>query len=360
MSDRSTRRSALTKLAALFAPSPVLCAQDAPELIGEPAGRITPLDEFGNVPEFEPMAERRLDAATFASIAEGDRRALDRITFRPRMMVNTKEMDLTLELFGQSMLTPIMVGPASGQKRFHPEGEAATARGATEGMAVIVTAEHSGTPIEESQEAAPGAWRQIYPDSDISVIEGRARQAAAAGCAALCLSLGNTRHGSAANRALGGSDSTTAHLGWDEIESLQNSAGIPVVLKGVMRPADARIAADRGISGIMVSNHGSRTSAGELESISALEEVVQAVEGRIPVLVDGGIRYGGDVIKALALGATAVMICRPVLWGLASYGSAGVQRVVEMLQTEFAKDMAQVGAPNLASIRRDHIRVHTR
>ncbi len=344
------RRQALASFAGLLAASPWLRAQRAPRLAGEPPGRMTPLDAFANVPEFEPMAERALSDEAFARIAGGERSALERITFRARMMVNTEGLDLSLNLFGQSMFAPILVGPASGQGRVHPEGERATAKGTAAAKATLVTAERSGSPVEETAPLAPGAWRQVYPRSDFEALIAHVARAAQSECAAISLTLGD------AGREAG----DAAGFGWDKIERLRDAAGLPLVLKGIMQPADARAAADRGIAGIIVSNHGAGQAEGTTEPISALPAVSEAVEGRIPVLVDGGFRRGGDVLKAIALGATAALVCRPALWGLAAYGAAGVQKVVEMLQTELAQDMVQVGAVNLAAIRRDHVRVHKR
>lgn len=345
-----SRRQALSYLAGLLAASPCLRPQGGPRLVGEPPGRMTPLEAFANVLEFEPMAQRSLSAAAYAAIADGERAALDRITFRARMMVNTLELDLSLELLGQPMFAPILVGPSSGQQRFHPDGERATATGAVAAKATLVTAERSGTSLEETAAMAPGAWRQLYPDNDFDALLARARHAAEAGCGAICLTLG----AAARDRR------QPASYSGDKLERLRAQAGLPLALKGIMQPADARAAADRGIDAIIVSNHGADRPIGMTEPTSALPEVAAAVEGRIPVLVDGGFRRGGDVLKALALGATAVLVCRPALWGLAGYGAAGVQKVIEMLQTELAKDMVQVGAANLAAIRRDHIRIHSR
>ena len=188
----------------------------------------------------------------------------------------------------------------------------------------------------------------------------RAQSAAAAGCPAICLTVGDTGRGHALREGRAWSTGAPARYDWDRLVQLQEAAGTRLVLKGVMGPEDARKAAESGLSGIIVSNHGTGQPAGTAEPISMLPKIAEAVEGRIPILVDGGIRTGGDVIKAIALGATGVLVCRPVLWGLAAYGADGVRKVVEMFQTEMARDMVQVGAVNLAGIRRDHIRIHSR
>ena len=309
---------------------------------------MTPIDEFANVPEFEEMARRSLSERAFRRIAGGDRSALERITFRARMMVNTKALDLSLDLFGQPMFAPILVGPASRQGQLHSDGELATATGAAAAKATLVTAERSGTPFAKTIAAAPGAWRQFYPDSDVGALSERIQAAVEAGVRTILLSLGEGRGG------------VPVRYGWDVLEQLRDAATVPFVLKGIMQPSDALEAAHRGIDGVVVSNHGTGQAQGEAEPVAVLPAIAEAVAGRIPLLVDGGFRRGSDVLKAIALGATAALVCRPVLWGLAAYGAAGVQKVVEMLQTELAKDMVQVGAVNLAAIRRDHIRIHSR
>ncbi len=344
------RRAALTRLAALLAASPALRSQFPSRPARQPSGRAIPLDQLASAPELEPMARQALSAAAFERIAGGEREALDRITFRPRMMVNTLGLDLSVRLLGQKMLAPILVGPASGQHLVHPAGESATVEGAAAAEAVIVTAEHSGTAVNASAAAASGAWHQLYPSSDMGAVAARVQRAREAGRRAICLTLGLPRPD---RGGTGGSS-------WARLERLCEAAGIPVVLKGVMRPAEAVAAADHGMSAVIVSNHGADRAQGLMEPAAALPQVADALEGRIPVLVDGGFRRGGDILKALAMGASAVLVCRPAMWGLAAYGSAGVRTVIEMLQTELAQDMVQVGAASTAEVRRDHIRIHSR
>ena len=343
-----SRRKALASLASLVAASPCLRAQIAPRETARPRRRVTPLDEFESVPGLEAAARQSLSARAFERIAGGDRAALDRITFRPRMMVNTKALDVSLDLLGTQMFAPILVGPASRQSDFHPAGERETAAGAAAAQATIVSAEGSGTPFSETVKVAPGAWRQLYPDRDEGALIARAREADAAGAAAICLTLGD----SAGDRP--------ARVGWDTVDRLNAALDAPVVLKGIMHAQDAAEAARRGVAAVVVSNHGSRAAEGHADPMALLPTVAESVGGRIPVLVDGGFRRGGDVLKAIALGASAVLVCRPVMWGLAAYAGAGVQKVVEMLQTELARDMVQIGAVNLAAVRRDHVRIHSR
>src|SRR5438874_9994578 len=182
-----TRREALAAFASFLASSPLLNGQ--PKLIGEPPGRIAPVGELVNAFEFEAMAQRKLDPLSFAEIAGSDRKAFDRITFRPRLMVNTSKLDLTRVLFGDSLYTPILVGPTAQQKRFHPEGELAMARGAAAAKTAMVVSSRSSFPIEQIAAQAKGStlWFQVFPEADMNMVRGKALEAVKAGCKAVCL-----------------------------------------------------------------------------------------------------------------------------------------------------------------------------
>jgi isopentenyl diphosphate isomerase/L-lactate dehydrogenase-like FMN-dependent dehydrogenase len=305
----------------------------------EPPGRIPPARELINTFEFEAMAQRSLSAAAFAEIAGSDRTALERITFRPRMMVNTAHMDLTAELFGQRLFAPILVGPASEQKRFHPEGELATVRGASAAKTLMVVSSRASCPIQEIA-AQPGAtlWYQVYPEADADAQRRRIDQAVALGCKALCITAG-------------GAD-------WSAIDRLRQGVRVPCVLKGIMSPEDARAAMGKGIDGIVVSNYGAQAASGMASPIEVLPAIAEAVAGKAPILIDGSFRLGSDILKALALGARAVMLGRPPLWALAAYGSAGVETMLGMLQTELARDLAMCGKPDLKSLDPSVVKIH--
>ncbi|MDA0204858.1 MAG: alpha-hydroxy-acid oxidizing protein [Acidobacteria bacterium] len=344
------RRQALAGFASLLAASPLLKSQDVPvpELIGEEPGRIAPADNLANTFEFEPMAQRRLNEETFAAIADGDHAAWDRITFRQRM-VDTSKLDLTTDLFGDAHFTPILVGPASHQKRFHPEGELAMAEGASAGKAALIASDRSDHPIEEiAAKATSSLWYQVYPEADVPALIGRIRKAKAAGCKAVCLTVGSPA-----------SDSSLV-ADWDYVDRIRQATDAPFLLKGVMSPEEAQTAADKGVNGVIVSNHGGKFLPGIADPIAMLPAISEALNGRIPVLIDGGIRRGADVLKALALGAAAVLIARPALWALAAYGADGVQTLVELLQTELASDMTMLGTITPAAVTRDHVKVHRR
>jgi isopentenyl diphosphate isomerase/L-lactate dehydrogenase-like FMN-dependent dehydrogenase len=312
-----------------------------PTLIGEPPGRIAPARSLANTFEFEAMAQRSLSAAAFAEIAGSERSALERITFRPRMMVNTTHLDLTTELFGQSLFAPILVGPTGGQKRYHPEGELACVRGAAAAKTAMVVSSGASYPIKEiaAQQPATTLWYQVHPENDAVAQRSRIDEAVALGCKALCINVG-------------GAD-------WSAIDRLRQGLRIPVVLKGIMSPEEALSAIGKGIDGIVVSSHG-RPERGMAAPIQVLPAIAEAVAGKAPILIDGSFRRGSDILKALALGARAVMLGRPPLWALAAYGAAGVQAMLEMLQNELGRDMGMCGRPNLKSLDPSLVKIHAR
>jgi 4-hydroxymandelate oxidase len=342
-----TRRQALAAYSALLAASPL----PAQELAGEPPGRIPPVQELVNAAEFEAVAGRKLDSLALAEIAGSERSAFDRITFRPRLMIDSRQMDLSTELFGQTLFTPILIGPLSRQKRFHPDGELAMARGASASKAVMVVADHSSYPLDQiAAQAKTPLWYQVYAEPDINQVRTRVERAVGAGCKVLCVTLGDETPGSP----------LTAGIDWSAIDRLRKGIAVPVVLKGVMSPEEARKAVSSGVQGIVVSNYAARSIPGVASPIEMLPSIADAVGGKVPILIDGSFRLGSDVLKALALGARAVLLGRPALWGLAAYGADGVQSVVELIQSGLARDMAMCGHVNVKSLDRSVVRIHRR
>jgi 4-hydroxymandelate oxidase len=326
----------------------------AQELAGEPAGRIPPVDELVNAMEFRTIAERKLDRLTFADVEGSDRAAFDRMTFRPRLMIDSREIDLTAEVLGQTLFTPILVGPVSNQKRYHPEGELAMARGASAAKAVMIVPARSSYPIEQvAEQASTPLWYQVYLDGDLSEARRRVERAFNVGCKVLCATVGPEEPAAAGTPLRAGID-------WSALDQLRKTVRAPVILKGVMSPVEARKAVSAGVQGLVVSNYAARTVPGVASPIEALPAIVDAVNGKAAVLMDGSIRRGSDVLKALALGAQAVLVARPAVWGLAAYGAGGVQSVVELIQTEFARDMVMCGRVNIKSIDRSVVRIHRR
>ena len=331
-----------------------------PKLIGEAPGRIAPRVDLANVLEFEDMANRTLASAAYSNISGGDRSFFERITLRPRMMISTTEMDMSVDLFGQKMFAPIIVGPIARQQQYHPDGELATARGASAAKAMMVASSDSSFPIEKiAAETKYGLWYQAFPEADANALRARIQQAVKAGCKAVCITVGTPFRD--AKRASGPAQlakMAPAALNWSVIDQIRQGITVPVLLKGIMTPEEADVAVKRGVQGIVVSNYGGILTKGMATSIEVLPSIVDAVGGRVPVLVDGGFRRGSDIFKALALGATSVMLGRPVMWGLAAYGADGVQGVVEMLQTEVGRDLGHCGTPTLKAINRTHVKIH--
>ena len=303
----------------------------------EPAGRIAPVAELINTYEIGEMAQRRLEAVTWALLAPADRAAFDRITFRPRMMVNTTALDISVELFGQKHFAPLIVGPVSRQKRFHPEGELEMAKGAAAAKAAMVLTLDSSVPLAQVVPLAKaGAWFQVNLEADMTKAIAAAKQAVVAGCKVVCATGTN----------------------WKLLTGLTKAVSVPVVAKGILTPAQAEAAIAAGAQGLIVSNWVATGPPGKSEAIEVLPVVADAVRDRVPVLADGGFRRGSDLLKGLSLGAKAILVARAPACGLAAYGAAGVQRALEILQTDLARDMAMCGKSKLSLLSRDTVKVH--
>ncbi|HUQ95554.1 MAG TPA: alpha-hydroxy-acid oxidizing protein [Bryobacteraceae bacterium] len=334
-----TRRHALACVGSLLAGSPLLQGQQA---AGELPGRIPAAEELVNVFEVESMAQRKLDSLTYSEIAGSDRKAFDRVTLRPRVMVNTMKLDLTTDLFGQRMFSPILVGPIEAQKRFHADGELAMARGAGAAKVAMVVSSRSSNSLEQIAGASDTLlWYQVFP-GPVETVRGQIEQAVKSGCKAVCLTLGTPQ---------------TA-MDWTAIGRLRSGINIPFLLKGILSPEDAAEAVTRGVQGIIVSNYRGPFTHGMAAPIEMLPSIVDAVAGKAPVLIDGSFRRGTDILKALALGARAVLLGRPPLWGLAAYGASGVQYVLTLLQNELARAMVMCGKANLQLLDRATVKIH--
>jgi 4-hydroxymandelate oxidase len=344
------RRRAIESLGAFLAASPLLSGQQSP---GRRAPLIPPREELVNILEFAEAAEEKLPGHAYATIAGGDRSAFERMTFRPRMMVNTVNLDLTVDLFGEKIFAPVVAGPIAEQQQFHPDGELATVRGASAAKALMVVSSRSSVPLEQIvAQAKNSLWYQVFSERDTDRVRGQAERAVQAGCKAVCITLANPPGAPASV--------PTPLPDWRVAEQLQKTLHVPILLKGVMTPEDARTAVQRGIPGVIVSDYGGLLTTGLASPVEVLPSIVDAVGKNVPVLVDGGFRRGSDVVKALALGARAVLLGRPVMWGLAAYGAEGVQSVLEMMQTEVGRVMAGCGKVNLAALDRTLIKIHER
>lgn len=308
-----------------------------------------PLTELVNVLEFADEAARVLGAAPFRTLAGSDRAAFDRITFRPRMMIDCTGLDLSLDLFGVSMFAPIVIGPVAEQRRFHAEAELATARGAAAAKAAMVVSSRSSMPFAAIAAASTAPlFHQVFAEDGVPAARAAAEAAVRDGAVAVFVTIGPTD--TAPRRA--------ARLDLPVVGALARALPVPVVAKGVVSAATATQAIDAGAGGLVVSTYGRDEGPGRPAPLDLLAEIAAAASGRVPVLADGGFRRGTDVMKALALGAQAVLVARPVLWGVAAYGAPGAQAVIEMLQTELARVMACCGAPTLRAVVRDMIARH--
>ncbi len=366
--NRLNRRDALRNLAAFLAASPLLTAQD--DL------RLPASDELVNVFEMESIAHSRVSRTVYDQISGGagaevtlrrNREAFDRMTFRPRMLIDVREMNLRTKLFGQEMEWPVLIAPASGQQLIHVEGDAATLRGAeSTRTSTVISSRPSGTIDQLAAKAKVPLWFQVDPESDTEHLREQVHQAAAAGCKAICLSLGVSYEALRERDLRNGlmphpvrlSPRSAMNPSWTIVQQLRECSHLPIVVKGIMRSEDARTAIESGAQGIVVSNYGGRYSDGSSATMEVLPSIADAVRGQVPVLIDGGFRRGTDILKALALGANGVMLGRPILWGLAAYGAEGVQKILELLQTELALAMGLSGTPNIPAITRNLVKVH--
>lgn len=308
--------------------------------------------------------ERIMGASADEITMRWNHEAYEHIRLRPRVLQDVAHIDTRVRLFGQEMPFPIILAPTGAQKFVHPEGDLASARGAALAHATLCISSSASMKVEDVARAATGpVWFQLYVQRDRGFTKDLVQRAEGSGCRALCVTVDSPTFG-ARNREdrvkdelparelpnLKGKDYLDPSLTWKDIEWLLGFAKTPVMLKGILNPDDAAIAVKTGVQGIIVSNHGARNLDTVPATIDALPLVVDKVEGRLPVIVDGGIRRGTDVIKALARGASAVQIGRPYLWGLGIAGADGVRRVVEILRHEFEMAMMLMGRASIASI----------
>ncbi|HEX6068566.1 MAG TPA: alpha-hydroxy acid oxidase [Longimicrobiaceae bacterium] len=355
-------------------------------IANEPATADPPpadaLAEVGSLPEMEAVARRLLPHLAYEYIASGaadeitvrrNREALDEVRLRPRIAEARAPLDTRISLLGEDLPHPILLAPTAYHRLVQPEGEVATARGAGEVGAVLVVSTATTAPLEDIARAARSPlWFQLYVQSRREFTLELVRLAEDAGCRALCLTVDNARLGARNRQARSGfrlpPGVTTPYLDdlnagrrdlmtaepvavtWEEVAWLRAATPLPLVLKGVMTEEDGRRSVEVGAAAVIVSNHAGRNLDTLPATVEALPEVVDGVGGRIPVLMDGGIQRGTDVLKAMALGASAVLIGRPYLYGLGVGGAAGVARVVEILRWETEAAMLACGVATLRDV----------
>jgi isopentenyl diphosphate isomerase/L-lactate dehydrogenase-like FMN-dependent dehydrogenase len=375
---------------------------DALRAAGALAGDvITSPDQALNVFDFEPAAKQALEGAPahFGYLASGvdadatlraNRDGFAHYNIRVRRLIDTRNIDTSVEIFGERWASPIALAPVSSQGAFHAEGELAVARAARKRKHQMILSTVGNSSIEDvARDHGSPVWYMLYPTDDWNVARALVKRAEGAGAPAIVLTVdrqggrntetlfrvrrGDTRPcaachepGSFANEVrrkpmFAGLDLSRVTnlygtgMTWEYVDRLRDAVKGRLVLKGIMTHEDAREALRHGVDAIIVSNHGGRAEESGQATIDVLPEIVEAVGGRMPVLIDGGFRRGTDVIKALALGAKAICIGRPYCWGLAAFGEPGVDRVLQIMQAEFQTIMRQVGATTIAQITRQNV-----
>ena len=337
-----------------------------------------------NVWDYEAAAAERLEPGAHGYYAGGagdeltlrdNVEAFRRWQLRPRMLIDVDACTTATTVLGQEVSMPLLVAPVAFQRVAHPDGEVGMARAAkAAGTLMCMSTMATSTP-EELAETGALRWFQLYVFRDEGLTRELVQRVAASGFTALVLTVDTPFLGRrerdlrtgfvvevpVASLGQGGLTPaetfalTSASVSWRDIERLASLSGLPVIVKGLLTEEDARLACEHGAAGIVVSNHGGRQLDGVSATIDALEEVVAAVDGRVEVLVDGGIRRGTDVVKALALGARAVLAGRAPLWGLAVDGEAGARRVLELLQAEILGALQLIGCTSPADVTRDRV-----
>jgi isopentenyl diphosphate isomerase/L-lactate dehydrogenase-like FMN-dependent dehydrogenase len=380
----------MTTAGRLFAEESLAALDLAEHLIESPADA---LDVF----DFHRVAKQVLPTSHYGYLATGtdgnetlaaNRAAFDRVYLRPMRMVDTSSVSLDTNLLGEPLSSPILLAPVGSQKAFHPDGELASARAARSTGQLQILSNVSSHAIEDVI-AARGqpVWFQLYPTNKWSTAETMVRRADEAGAKVVVLTVdlngGSNRvlleqfsraddrdcsacHGSGPDAWLAtkpmysGTGSVSADwdmsgMTWDYLHQLRKATSMKIVVKGIVTAEDARSCLEYGADAVYVSNHGGRAEASGRGALDSLPEVIAAVDGRIPVIVDSGFRRGADIFKALAMGASAVSIGRAYIWGLAAFGQPGVEKVLEMLNAELSMVMRQTGTPTLGDIGPEHI-----
>lgn len=336
------------------------------------------MSEPNSILELKVLAQQKLSVEAYAYAAGGaddeltlnaNCEAFRRLQIRCRRLVDVSSVDTSVELFGRKLPHPIALAPVGFHRLFHEGAEIATAHGAASARALMIASSLGTVAFTEIAKETSPLWFQLYPTTNREVTKGLLGRAETSGAEVVVLTVdvpvpGNRQtHGShlltmiqtdadlpnyqdlRSNEAIFDPSMT-----WEMIPWLRANCGMKILLKGIVTREDAELCVEYGVDGVVVSNHGGRQEESNRGSIECLPEVVSAIDGRMPVLIDGGFRRGTDIFKALALGADVVCVGRPYVWGLAALGSAGVARAIEILRTELVRAMQLAGAPSLSSI----------
>ena len=345
-----------------------------------------------NVFDFEALAYKKVPRAHFGYLASGiddeitlraNREAFLKYQLRPRRLRDVSKIDTSYQLFVTKWKAPIIVAPTGGNKAYDPEGEIAVARAARAGEFLNILSNSASSAIEDVIAARQGeVWFQLYATSSREVAKRVVQRVDKAGAAVLVITVdrngGRNQETSARLRKLDSrncagchihgigspksrpnfdgidmsnvASTQTANLTWDFIALMRETTKMKLVVKGIVTHEDAELCLKYGVDGIYVSNHGGRSEDGSRASIDCLSEIARVAKGKVPIIFDSGVRRGTDIFKALSMGATTVCVGRPSLWGLGSFGQAGVEKVLQILQTELRATMQQMGAANLAAI----------
>jgi 4-hydroxymandelate oxidase len=348
--------------------------------------------------DFISLAQQNMSAPHWAYLMTGVDDDLTRdlnhdafrlFQIRPRRFVDVQKIDTSVQIFGQHHPSPILIEPVGSQRTFHSDGELATARAARARGNQMILSTVTTTPLRDvAREFQRPLWFQLYASNNKGITNGLIQKAEEAGCLVLVVTVDTPTGGNRENLARTGrpgeGECLTCHepglkgmlkkhpmydglemskfggitesVTWESIDRIREMTRMKIVVKGVMTSEDAQLCVEHGLDGIVVSNHGGRQEETLLSTIEVLPEIVNVVKGRIPVLIDSGFRRGTDVFKALAIGATAVGIGRPYLWGLGAFGQSGVERVLELMQAELVMVMKQAGTATIGKITPEHVR----
>ena len=392
---RATRRAVLGGLGGVAGASLLRSQQDP----FRDHSRVPGIDELKTAIEFEAVAFAKLPRETYTYTAYGsegeftlrrNREAFDWVELVPRGIADVSSIKTATEILGTPMNFPIMVSPSAAHGALHPDGEMGTHRGATSAANTpMIISANASTPVDKIAAAATSPiWWQLYPQENMDRTKELLDTALTAGAKAIVMTvdqqasyyehsihdrhlnagpLGGGRGGAARSAAASAGNSNPYRLqpgrlwyNWQYADQVRKMLTVPLAVKGVLTGEDAKAFVEHGFDAIYVSNHGGRSLDYDPSTLEVLTEIVDAVPARIPVLFDSGIRNGSDILKTLALGAKAVCLGRVIRWGLAAYGPAGVQRILEILQGELVMAMAQTGRSDLASIDRTLVRTHFR